>query len=91
MLEFEWNENKRINNIKKHHIDFAEAILVFDGRPVFSYPSDKGEEKRWVTISIVNQIEIATIWTYRDQNLIRIISMRRARDEEKRKYHQIFS
>ena len=45
MLEFEWDENKRIQNIKKHNIDFVEAILVFDGRAVFSYQSDKGEEK----------------------------------------------
>jgi hypothetical protein len=90
MQKFEWNENKRIQNIKKHNIDFVDAMLVFDGRPVVSYPSDKNGEKRWVTISVIHEIEITTVWTSRDKNLIRIISMRRARDEERRKYREIF-
>jgi uncharacterized DUF497 family protein len=46
MLEFEWNEQKRIENIKKHKIDFVRAVLVFDGRPIFSYPSNKDGETR---------------------------------------------
>jgi len=91
MFKFEWCESKRMQNIEKHKIDFVRAVLVFDGRPIFSYPSDKNGEKRWVTISIIDQIEIATIWTDRGRNLIRIISMRRARNAEKRKYHEIFS
>ncbi len=74
MLEFEWNEQKRIENIKKHKIDFVRAVLVFDGRPIFSYPSNKDET-----------------WYNRCLNIIRIILMRRARYEERKKYHEIFS
>ncbi len=31
---FEWDEGKRQKNLAKHHIDFLDAQLIFDG-PVF--------------------------------------------------------
>ena len=29
-MEFEWDENKNIENIKKHGVSFEEAELAFD-------------------------------------------------------------
>ncbi|MEI7825057.1 MAG: BrnT family toxin [Chlorobiaceae bacterium] len=29
---FEWDEDKRLLNLKKHHLDFIDARLFFDGR-----------------------------------------------------------
>ena len=90
-MRFEWDEKKRISNLEKHKLDFIDASLAFDGRAVYSYPSSKNNEERWVTVCIINAIEIAVIWTRRNSKTIRIISMRRARNEERRKYHQLFS
>jgi len=33
-MPFEWDENKRLANLAKHHIDFRDTQQVFDG-PVF--------------------------------------------------------
>jgi uncharacterized DUF497 family protein len=29
--EFEWDENKRLSNIRKHGIDFVDIPVVFEG------------------------------------------------------------
>jgi uncharacterized DUF497 family protein len=39
MNEFEWDDNKRQKNLGRHGLDFADADLVFDGRPVMTFPS----------------------------------------------------
>ena len=33
-MKFEWDENKRFVNIRKHGIDFADARKVFKGERV---------------------------------------------------------
>jgi len=33
-MEFEWDEAKRLSNLEKHRIDFADVEAIFDGRPV---------------------------------------------------------
>lgn len=31
MQQYEWDEAKRLSNIDKHTIDFADAVAIFDG------------------------------------------------------------
>ena len=31
MMKFEWDEDKRLANIKNHEIDFIDVLEVFDG------------------------------------------------------------
>lgn len=33
-MAFEWDEAKRLANIQKHGIDFADVIEMFDGRVI---------------------------------------------------------
>jgi uncharacterized DUF497 family protein len=42
-MSFEWDENKRFANIEKHNLDLIDGIRLFDGRPIYSYPSPRGE------------------------------------------------
>ena len=86
---FEWDEEKRIKNIAKHGIDFLTAYELFDGRQVFTFSSHHSEEVRFATVGLIEGRFITTIWTRRIHN-IRIISARRARDEEKAKYSKLF-
>ncbi|MEQ1528423.1 MAG: BrnT family toxin [Methylococcales bacterium] len=89
-MDFEWDENKREANLAKHGLDLAAGVWLFDGRPVYSYPSPRNDEHRVVTVGYLNEIAVAVIWTTRE-NIIRLISMRRARDVEKRKYQTLYS
>jgi len=60
-MRFEWDEIKRTSNFEKHGLDFREAPNVFDGRPVYSYPSPRLEEQRIVTVGQVNQRLVAFV------------------------------
>ena len=87
-MRFEWNENKQSANIKKHGIKFVDAALVFED-PHYTVNSSRSGENRWLTVGKVENRTIAVIWTQRGEN-IRIISARKARDAEKRKYCALF-
>ena len=87
-MQFEWDENKRQRNIEKHGIDFADAVKIFDG--FISSQEDLRAnygEKRYVTIGLLHNIEIAVIHTPRGEKT-RIISVRRARIKERQRYYQ---
>ena len=85
-MRFTWDENKRTANLKKHALDFIRAGNLFDGRFTHTYPSTKSGEERFVTIGIIDGVFIAVVWTQREDDIVRIISMRRARHAEKRAY-----
>jgi uncharacterized protein len=87
-IRFTWDEAKRAANLVKHKLDLLDGQDLFDGRPVFSYPSARGEEARVVSVGIVDGHLAAVVWLERDDG-IRLISMRRARSGEKRGYREL--
>jgi len=82
---FEWDEEKRESNLRAHDIDFQDARQVIDG-PTFIRQSDRKSETRYMVFGFIGQEEIVLICTFRGENC-RIISARRARRDERRKYH----
>ena len=88
-MDFEWDEKKRAINLADHGLDLIEATKLFDGRPVFTYPSPRHGEERFVTVGLLTNRFFAVVWTERVE-AIRLISFRRARDAEERKYRAIF-
>ena len=88
-MEFEWDEEKRLRNIRKHKLDFVQAQLLFDGRPQLTWRSKFAAEERWQTTGIVDGDLYTVIWTSRG-NAVRFISARRARDAEERAYRDLY-
>ncbi len=86
MPRFEWDENKRDATIRKHHIDFRDAIEIFDA-PFLRAVSSREGEARWIAVGIVNGVAFAVIYTARG-DAYRIITARRARKNEQRAYYQ---
>lgn len=85
---FEWNEDKRLANLAKHKLDFADVRLMFDGRPTVTAASDHPFEARLLTTaSLIHGKTYTVVWTWREDSR-RIISFRRARDGEDRAYRQ---
>ena len=82
---FEWDEGKRERNLRDHGIDFDDALQIFDG-PTFVRRSDRGDEARYMVFGFVNGDEAVVICTLRDRNC-RLISGRRARRDERKKYY----
>lgn len=83
-IEFEWDERKRLLNLAKHGLDFREAGMLFINKSI-TEESARNDESRLKTTGYLNGELITVIWIGRRES-IRIISMRKARHEEKRKY-----
>jgi uncharacterized protein len=88
-VDFEWDERKRATNLRTHGLDLMDAAALFDGRPAYTYPSPRHGEERFVTVGFLAGKFFAAVWTER-MRAVRLISFRRARDAEERKYHAIF-
>ena len=86
--EFEWDDDKYIENIRKHHMSFEYASLVFDDPYRYEdYDLEHSdEEDRYDVIGMVSDI-IFVVVTYKTDNLVRIISARKATKQERRKYY----
>ena len=63
--------------------------MLFDGRPVISYPSPRHGELRTVTVGLISAKFYAVVWTERG-NATRLISFRRARRGEETAYQARF-
>lgn len=84
---FEWDETKRLANIAKHGLDFEDAIDVFFGPHIdeaLTYP----HEARRKALGPVDGSLVAVIYTWRGTS-VRIISVRRARTNERRTYRAL--
>ena len=88
-MEFEWSEEKGLKVLSDRHLDLVDAKDIFDGRPAISMSSDRNDEERWLNIAQLNGRMIAVVWCRRGDN-IRIITMRRARDAEARRYRELY-
>ncbi len=86
-MEFEWDERKRARILKDRALDLASAYLFFDGRPAIHQPTPRNEEDRWKTTAIFESVLFTLVWTWRGET-IRVITMRRAHEQEIRKYRQ---
>jgi hypothetical protein len=88
-MEFEWDPEKRLSNIKKHGIDFIHARIVFQNPYIRESAKSINGELRWLVIGLIDEDYVTVVYTLRG-SVIRIISMRKARNGERRKHQEIF-
>ncbi len=79
----EWDEPKRQRNLARHNIDLIRGDELFDGRPIVTFPSPRGDELRFVTTGLIDGKFYTLVWTAR-ATATRLISLRRARNAEER-------
>jgi uncharacterized protein len=87
--EFEWDRAKADANFQKHGVDFDVAMHVFDDSFVFielDYSNSTSEDRYTATGQVVDAL-LTVIYTERGYR-IRIISARKASNDERRKYHR---
>lgn len=90
-MKFEWDENKNRLNIQKHGIDFRDAVYIFADPFALNLPDEEhsDNEERWLTLgtNLKDQI-LLVVHTYRCEEIMRIISARKASHREKATYLQ---
>jgi len=82
---FDWDDDKCERNFRVHGFDFNDSRHAFD-EPVIARRSDRKNEVRYMVFGFLDDVEIVIVCTIRG-DVCRIISTRRARRDERKKYH----
>ena len=80
-MEIEFDPAKSAANQEKHGIDFGRAQEPWRDALRVEVPARTVDEPRWLVIGRIDGKHWSAVVTYREER-IRIISVRRSRDEE---------
>jgi uncharacterized DUF497 family protein len=86
---FEWDERKDAANRRKHGVSFDEARTAFldDNARVIPDPDHSEDEERFVLLGLSISLRVLLVChCYRRDEVIRIISARKADDDEIKQY-----
>jgi len=89
-MEFEWDEAKNATNVRKHGFAFADGAELFQGKAPLLVAAEEDEygEHRWRGVGMIQNRVVVVVFTERQPNLIRFISLRKADREERQAYGQ---
>ena len=87
MIDYEWDPGKAVTNLQKHGISFADAVGVFSDEFALTVADDFAEEERFVTLGMdaFGRL-LVVVFTWRGEQIIRIISARKATRQERTQY-----
>lgn len=80
-MDFEFDPAKSAENKRKHGLDFEEAHALWADSALVEIPARVADEPRWVLIGRIDQKHWSAVITRRGDN-VRLISVRRSREEE---------
>ena len=88
-LEFEWDEEKARTNLAKHRVSFLTAAEIF-ANEILERIDDRENygEVRFIALGRVDAEVYRVVFTWRGENLIRIISAQKASRDEREIYHR---
>ncbi|MGA9579184.1 MAG: BrnT family toxin [Terrimicrobiaceae bacterium] len=84
-MDFEYDPSKSARNKEKHGIDFEEAKGLWDDEDRLLFPAQSETEPRFAMLAEYRQRVWVAFFTLR-QRRVRIISVRRARPNEREEY-----
>jgi uncharacterized DUF497 family protein len=93
MVRFGWDETKARSNARKHGVQFEDAMLVFaDPYALVEQDRLEGGELRWQTLGLAGGILLLlvahTVRSEQEEEIIRIISARKAVRKERNRYDE---
>jgi uncharacterized protein len=80
-MGFEYDPDKSAENKRKHGIDFEAAQGLWADPGLVEIPARTTDEPRWLLIGKIDDKHWSAVITRRGEN-IRLISVRRSREEE---------
>ena len=87
LVSFEWDDEKLKSNLRKHGVEFGDAVGALEDERALTFPNDDSEEEdRFVTLGsdAFGRI-LVVVYTWRG-DAIRLISARRATRRERGQY-----
>jgi uncharacterized DUF497 family protein len=87
-VSYEWDAKKAAANLRKHAVDFADAITVLEDEAALTTTDENPEEKRFATVGMDSLARVlVVVYTWRG-SAIRLISARKATPSERRQYEE---
>ncbi len=89
-LVFEWDEVKARANADKHGVDFEEARTIFNDPQLLTFEDleHSEDEQRYLSLGISARGRLLIAVHTEDEEVIRLITCRRATRKERRTYEQ---
>ncbi len=92
-IHFQWDQSKNLANIKKHKISFEEAKTVFFDENARLIPDSEHsvKEERFIILGFSIKLKLLiVVHTYKvNDEIIRIISARKATKSESKYYNEV--
>jgi uncharacterized DUF497 family protein len=90
LMQFVWDPAKAEANFTEHGIRFSEAVTVLeDDFALTREDPDSDEEQRFVTLGLSSTANLlVVVYTYRELDIIRIISAWRANRPQRLRYEK---
>ena len=91
MTTYEWDDDKEAKNRKEHKVRFTEAAEVLEDVDACTFFDDRFDydEERFITIGRTRKLNILlVVWCEQINDIIRIISARKANKKEVRDYEK---
>jgi uncharacterized protein len=88
-MRFEWDARKNNVNLRKHGLDLADAVPIFEG-PMLVQADTREDygESRWVGIGITNGRAAVVVFVEGEDDSIRIVSLRKANQYERKLFEE---
>lgn len=88
-MEYEWDRRKAAENLRKHNVDFADAVIALEDENALTIEDHDHDEPRYKTLGMGPTLNILfVVHCERSENRIRIISARKADSNETKDYFQ---
>jgi len=88
-MDGEWDPRKVAENLRKHSVDFADAVIALEDENALTIEDSDHDEQRFKTLGMGPSVNILyVIHTYREDDRVRIISARKADRSETKQYYR---
>ncbi len=85
-MEFEWDPKKAEQNLRKHGVEFVDAVIVLDDDRAITLVDEHFGEQRYLTFGMDAQGRVLAVSYSVRGSAIRIISARKATSRERAQY-----
>ena len=86
-MKLEWDARKQRENLRKHGVEFADAVAVLEDPVAITVEDTDHDEQRFLTLGMdaIGRM-LVVVYSYPGPDRIRIISARKAERNECRNY-----
>ncbi len=86
-MDFEWDPGKARDNLRKHGVDFADAVIALEDENALTIEDPGHAEPRFKTLGMGPTLDVLfVVHCERSNDRIRIISARKATRREREYY-----